>query len=60
MVLTGFATDDVTEAWIDFMYCGHHFSVNDQFGSYWFFVDNPDCPGEVLRGVLEHCGKLLE
>jgi hypothetical protein len=58
-VITGFITDDVTEAWIDFTYLGHHFSVNDQYGDYWFFVDDPACPDDVLRDVLEHCKKRL-
>jgi len=30
-VVTGFITDHVTEAWIDFTYCGDQFSVNDQY-----------------------------
>jgi len=57
--LTGFITDDITEAWIDFSYCGYKFSVNDQFGEYWFFVDNPNCPDEILEAVLSRCAMLL-
>ncbi|MGH9906529.1 MAG: hypothetical protein ACRD8U_13220 [Pyrinomonadaceae bacterium] len=57
--VTGFITDHVTEAWIDFDFRGHHFSVNDQFGTYWFFVKNPDCPDDVLEAVLSHCRLLL-
>jgi hypothetical protein len=34
--LTGFVTDHVTEVWIDLSYQGYHFSVNDQYGAYWF------------------------
>lgn len=52
--LTGFVCDGVTEAWIDFTYAGHAFSINDQFGEYWFFVDDPACPDEVLHAVLGH------
>lgn len=58
--MTGFLTDHVTEAWIDFTYCGHEFSVNDQFGTYWFFVADPLCPDDLLAAVLSHCGRLLE
>ena len=58
--VTGFITDNITEAWIDFSYCGHHFSVNDQFGEYWFFVDNPACSDEILEAVLHHCGLVLK
>jgi len=33
---TSFITDNITEAWIDFTYNGHKFSINTQFGDYWF------------------------
>ena len=46
--------DGVTEAWIDFTFEGHAFTVNDQFGEYWFFVADPTCPDSVLRAVLNH------
>lgn len=58
--VTGFITDDVTEAWIDFTYRGQQFSVNDQYGEYWFFVADPQCPDELLTAVLAHCSLLLE
>jgi len=57
--VTGFVTDNVTEAWIDFSYRGHEFSVNDQCGEYWFFVQDPECPDEILEAVLSHCKLLL-
>ena len=57
--ITGFICDDVLEAWIDFTYRGHQFSVNDQYGDYWFFVDDPECPDDVLQAVLAHCVTLL-
>jgi len=57
--VTGFVTDEVTEAWIDFSYRGHEFSVNDQYGEYWFFVRDPECPDEILEAVLSHCKLLL-
>ncbi|HYE73121.1 MAG TPA: hypothetical protein VEF04_07320 [Blastocatellia bacterium] len=59
VIVTSFVTDNVTEAWIDFTYCGHRFSINDQFGYYWFFVDTPDCPDEILKSILFHCKELL-
>jgi hypothetical protein len=58
-VVTGFLTDAVTEAWIDFTYRGHSFTVNDQFGDYWFFVDDPNCRDEILREIVSHCETLL-
>ncbi len=57
--ITDFVADNVTEAWIDFSYRGYRFSVNDQFGDYWFFVDDPNCPNEILESVLSHCKLLL-
>jgi hypothetical protein len=59
-VITGFVTDNVTEAWIDFTYRDHEFSVNDQMGEYWFFVKDTNCPDDILRAVLSHCGSLLK
>lgn len=56
--ITGFVTDHVTEAWVDFTYRGHRFSVNDQSSDYWFFVEDPRCPDAILEAVLSHC-KLL-
>ena len=58
-VLTGFVTDHVTEAWIDFTYADHQFSINDQHGEYWFFVQDPACPDAVLLRVLRHFERLL-
>jgi hypothetical protein len=57
--ITDFVTDNVTEAWIDFTYRGYKFSANDQFGDYWFFVDDPKCPDDILEAVLSHCSLLL-
>ena len=57
--ITEFITDNITEAWIDFSYSGHRFSVNNQFGEYWFFVDNPNSLAEILEKVLLHCGLVL-
>jgi hypothetical protein len=59
VTLTGLTTDHVTEAWIDFEYRGHNFSINDQFGEYWFFVEEPDCPDGILEQVLAHFRILL-
>jgi hypothetical protein len=58
-VLTGYATDQVTEAWIDFTYREHAFSMNNQCGEWWFFVTDPACPEEILDEVLRHYERLL-
>ena len=57
--ITGFVTDEVTEAWIDFTYCEHQFSANNQHGNYWFFVNDPDCSEEILLEVANHGAILL-
>ncbi len=56
--LTKFLCDGVTEAWIDFAYEGHAFTINDQFGAYWFFVADPACPEALLRAVIDHVDQL--
>lgn len=57
--LTGFVTDQVTEAWLDFDYRGFAFSINNQHGQWWFFVQQPECPDEVLGAVLDHFERVL-
>lgn len=56
---TGFATEWVTEVWLDFDFRVHQFSINNQHGNYWFFVENPECPDEILLEVVEHFQKFL-
>ena len=48
------------ESWIDFRYQGHQFSINDQYGDYWFFVRDPQCPDVILEKVVRHFAKLLD
>lgn len=57
--INGFLTDHVTEAWIDFSYRGHKFSINNQNGNYLFFVDNPNCADEILLEIIRQCEKML-
>lgn len=58
--ITEFLVDGVVEMWLDFEFRGHKFSVTNQFGDYWFFVQNPDCPEEILLEIIAHYRKLLE
>ncbi len=58
-VVTGFATDDITEAWIDFRYAEQSLSMNNQNGEWWFFVADPACPESALAAVLDHFEVLL-
>ena len=57
--VTEFITDHVTEAWIDFSFRGYQFTVNNQFGNYWFFANDAQAPDEMLETVLFHCRSLL-
>lgn len=57
--VTNFISDGVVEMWLDFTFRGHKFSINNQFGDYWFFVDDPECPEEILLEVCDHFRKLL-
>ena len=53
-----YVSDDVTEMWLDFSFRGHSFTVNNQDGEYWFFVNEPECPDDVLVAVVDHCEAL--
>ncbi len=53
-------TDRIVEAWIDFTFRGHAFSLNNQQGYWWFFVGDPSCPDGVLACVLDHFETLLD
>ena len=59
VAVTGFLTDDVTEAWINFMYRGHCFSLNNPQGRWWIFVEDPTCPDEILGEVHALCAAAL-
>ena len=58
--ITEFIVDGVVEMWLDFEFRGHNFSVSNQLGDYWFFVEDPDCPNEILLEIIAHYRKLLE
>ena len=57
---TRFLTDWVTEVWLDFEYRGEKFAINSQLGDYWFIVENPACPDQILLEVVEHFQKFFE
>ena len=58
--ITEFLTNGVVEMWLDFEFGGHKFSVTNQMGDYWFFVQDAECPDEILLEVIDHFRKLLE
>ena len=47
------------ECWLDFWYRGQRFTINSQYGEYWFFVKNPSCPAATLERVASHFASLL-
>lgn len=57
--ITDYVSDGVTEMWLDFSYKNQRFSVNNQFGEYWFFSQNPVCPEETLIEIIEYCEEFL-
>jgi hypothetical protein len=46
--------------WLDFEFAEHNFSVTNQFGDYWFFVQDASCPDEILIEIIDHFRQLLE
>jgi hypothetical protein len=58
--MTGFL-EGALEAWIDFEFQGHKFSVNNQFGEFWFFVADAACPVDLLTEIQRRfAGFLVE
>ena len=57
--ITDFLCADGIEVWLDFRYRTHDFTINAQLGEYWFFVDDPGCPDDILREVVGHFSALL-
>ncbi len=49
----------LSESWLDFSCQHHEFTINNQFGEFWFFVADPNCPEAVLTRVAEHFARLL-
>jgi hypothetical protein len=58
--LLSFVTDDVTEAWIVFSFAEHEFSLNNQQGQWWAFVQNVACPDELLLRMLDYLESELD
>jgi hypothetical protein len=54
-----FYLSTAVECWIDFWFRGHRFTINNQFGEYWFFVKNPACPRAILEEVALHFSRFL-
>lgn len=50
MQLTEFL-ETIPESWIDFEFRSHEFTINNQFGEYWFFVADRHCPLDILTEI---------
>lgn len=57
--ITGYVSDEVIEMWLDFNFRGQSFSINNPCGEFWFFVDDADCPNEILIEIAEHFAQVL-
>jgi len=58
-VPTAYLPSLIAGSWVDFRYKGHKFSINNQYGDFWFFVRDPGCPESILAVVVEHFEKVL-
>jgi hypothetical protein len=58
--ITEFETDGVVEMWLEFEYRKHNFFVTNQLGDYQFYVEDADCPEEILLEIATHFRRLLE
>lgn len=58
--ITEFLTNGVVEMWLEFEFSNYKFSVTNQLGDYWFFVQDTDCPDEILLEIIDHFRQLLE
>jgi hypothetical protein len=51
--------DGAVESWIDFDFRDWKFTINNQFGDYWFFAEDPDCPVEILAAIRDQFATIL-
>lgn len=45
---------DVVESWLSFSWHGWEIAINDPFGEYWFFAENPETPEPILEEIRDH------
>ena len=58
--ITEFEMDGVFEMWLEFIFRENKFFINNRFGDYWFYVEDPRCSEEILLEIAGHFRKLLE
>jgi hypothetical protein len=57
--IANFVLAGASQAWLDFTFRGHRFSVSDGDGQFCLSVHDPQCPDLNVYQVASHCGKLL-
>ncbi len=55
-----FEMDGVIEMWLEFVFLGHKFFVNNALADYHFYVEDEKCPDGILLEIAAHFRKLLE
>ncbi len=58
--ITRFEADGTVEMWVEFNFRDHIFFVDNRYGEYEFYVEDPKCPDEILLGLAEHFRQLLD
>ena len=51
--------ETIRESWIDFEFRGSKFSINNQFGEYWIFSDDPQCSTDILLLMRDRFAAIL-
>ncbi|MEZ5346618.1 MAG: hypothetical protein R2681_13790 [Pyrinomonadaceae bacterium] len=59
-VITEFEVDGVFEMWLEFTFRGNKFFINNKFGDYLFYVEDPNCAEPILLEIADHFRQLLE
>ncbi len=55
-----FEMDGVIEMWMEFVFRGHKFFVNNDLSDYHFYVKDEKCPDDILLEIAAHFRQLLE
>jgi hypothetical protein len=55
-----FLMDGTLEMWLEFKFRGNKFFIGNNYGDYWFLVEDPECDEEILLEIAAHFRKLLE
>lgn len=56
---TEFDVNGVLEMWLEFEFRKNLFSVANHLNDYRFFVEDANCPEEILLEIIDHFHKLI-